>query len=696
MIENTLMHDERLIGIVSCNSIDYIEAVFNALATGRIVVPLREVGDEQRISATGLTEIREPALTSGWFAPLFTPQPDAEIAQISFTSGTEGKPKGVVLKHSALNDVVDRLMEISAVDESIREYIGVPVYHSFGYGRCRLISRVGGRAFIPENGFDPREISAMLAEGSINSLSAVPSMLRILLENSELFKQGQQGLKWIEIGSQPMSAAEKADLRALFPNACIVQHYGLTEASRTSLLRIDAATTNELESVGKGYGSTQIKINERGIICIKGDHLASGLLIDGELHPLPGSSGWFETSDLGSLAEGYLYFEGRADNLINCGGQKISAELIEDALRAELSLTSGIAVCRIPDPVYGEAILLAKDASCSVANARLVENAQRILARNGVSASGALKFYECEQLPATETGKVQRKLLAAAYEQDLHQHAPPVPDAASPEDSAEIRLLAAYQRKAGSQRVTLGDSLAALRLDSITAVSLSMEVERILRHVPHNWRAMSISQLALTEQQQHTSADVDASVSETVKGSTNENPKDLGFWALIKEDFVTHESDWLSQGFWAVFNHRFGNWRMGQPKAIRIPLTVIYRFHRRLIQIFCGIKLDYTVKLGRRVKLEHFGGMILGAKAIGDDVTIRQNTTFGVKDLSNLQGKPKIEAGVNIGAGAVVVGDITVGRYSVLGPNVVVDRDVPPFSIVAAPESLISSMDAES
>jgi serine O-acetyltransferase len=89
------------------------------------------------------------------------------------------------------------------------------------------------------------------------------------------------------------------------------------------------------------------------------------------------------------------------------------------------------------------------------------------------------------------------------------------------------------------------------------------------------------------------------------------------------------------------------------------------------------------------VKLEHFGGMIIGARQIGDDVIIRQNTTMGIRDMSDLSAKPTIEEGVNIGAGAVIVGDIVVGRHSIIGANAVVDTDVPPFSTVTAPACTI-------
>lgn len=166
-------------------------------------------------------------------------------------------------------------------------------------------------------------------------------------------------------------------------------------------------------------------------------------------------------------------------------------------------------------------------------------------------------------------------------------------------------------------------------------------------------------------------------------GSSNMNPSDLSFWSLVREDYITHNRDLFSQGFFAIFVHRYGNWRMSvKYKLLRAPLSLLYRLLIKLTQISCGIDLDYSVPVGRRVKLEHFGGMILSARRIHDDVIIRQNTTLGIKDVSDLCAKPTIERGVSIGAGAVIVGDIVIGEYSKIGPNAVVINDVPAFSTV--------------
>ncbi len=178
-------------------------------------------------------------------------------------------------------------------------------------------------------------------------------------------------------------------------------------------------------------------------------------------------------------------------------------------------------------------------------------------------------------------------------------------------------------------------------------------------------------------------------------GSRNGNPADIGFWALVAEDYATHGRDPLSQGFWALFWHRFGNRRMAvRARVLRIPMTVVYRAMFKVTEWLCGIHLPYNCKVGRRVRLEHFGCMILAPNSIGSDVVLRQNTTLGIARTSDLAGRPVIGDLVDIGAGVVIVGGLTVGRGAIIGANSVVTRSVPPYAVaVGAPARVIRYRD---
>lgn len=178
-------------------------------------------------------------------------------------------------------------------------------------------------------------------------------------------------------------------------------------------------------------------------------------------------------------------------------------------------------------------------------------------------------------------------------------------------------------------------------------------------------------------------------------GATNQNPLGIGFWGLLREDLRVHENKLLEQGFWALAVHRFGNWRMSlSSKWLRLPFSLLYKFLYRCVEWTCGISLPYTVKVGRRVRIWHHGGMILHAASIGDDVQIRQNTTFGVARTDHNFELPMIADGVDIGVGACLLGAIRVGRCAVIGANAVVLEDVPDYAVaVGVPAKVVKYID---
>ena len=683
------------LGIEYKNSVDYIETVFSCLHNGRVAVPLNGSQDHYRIQAANIKEIVSPKGGGGWVLAHHTPSTDNNIAHVSFTSGTEGKPKGVLLSHNNLGSVVKRLNSAMAIDDSIREYIGIPVYHSFGYGRCRAVSAVGGQFFIPEHGFNPIEIANMLKKGEINAISAVPTLWRLLIENSDIIGSHGNAIKWIEIGSQYMSTREKLILRSIFPNAVIIQHYGLTEASRSTLLRVHEEPEDRLESVGKPSEDAAVRINDQGCVEIQGHHVAESIIRNGSIEPLINDEGWFTTSDLGELDDGYLYYKGRADDIINCGGIKLSPEAIESELCAQYGPLPEMAISRTSDPTRGDGVLVSVTEKIEVPSAELISSVKTIINKMGVNAGNAIFFQQVEIIPKTGPGKVQRRKLTEIYtdRQESSQATGNGVQCTTFKQYLEMQL--------GIENIEHSASFKSLGGDSLSYISLEMFLQKHLSSLPEDWTQITVAELENllsvdSPDYSSSSEDLCAKRQPTPplpNGKSNCNPSDIGFFQLIREDFNTHERDFFSQGFWAVFVNRFGNWRMSiKNKLIRAPLTLIYRVMAKWIQITCGIKLDYTVKLGRRVKLEHFGGMILGARSIGDDVIIRQNSTFGIRSVDDLNAKPIIENNVDIGAGAVITGHIRIGQNSTIGANSVVFTDIPKNSIVmGVPAKIIST-----
>jgi serine O-acetyltransferase len=173
----------------------------------------------------------------------------------------------------------------------------------------------------------------------------------------------------------------------------------------------------------------------------------------------------------------------------------------------------------------------------------------------------------------------------------------------------------------------------------------------------------------------------------------NHNPAGIGVVALIREDFRAHRSDWFSPGWRVLVVHRFGNWRMGvRQRALRVPLSVLYRTMHRRVRNKYGIEIDFTTRVGRRVMIHHQSGIVVsGYSEIDDDCLIRQNVTIGIRDVSGAVGAPRLGKRVDIGAGAVLLGDISIGDGAVVGANAVVLTDVPPGALaVGVPARIVA------
>lgn len=151
-----------------------------------------------------------------------------------------------------------------------------------------------------------------------------------------------------------------------------------------------------------------------------------------------------------------------------------------------------------------------------------------------------------------------------------------------------------------------------------------------------------------------------------------------GLWELIKEDWRANGKDWTRPGFRAMAVYRFGVWRMGvQNKALRAPLSVLYRWMFRRVRNHYGIEFPYSVQAGRRIVIEHQGAIVVHGNAVlGDDCIIRQGVTIGNRHPSQPFDAPRLGRGVNVGAGAKLLGAITVGDYANIGANAVVVKDV--------------------
>jgi len=466
-----------LVGIEKVSSLAYLNAIFDCYEQRRIAVPVEpgaEAPEGHRFS-----EMVRPGEGGGWFDRQLAPIHEDGPAQLSFSSGTTGTPKAIQLSHRALADVTDRLVDVMQLDGSIREYLGVPATYSFGLGRVRAVVAVGGAIFLPERGFDPMEFARMLDAGEVNALAAVPTLLRVLIQNPGLIPAATgRKLRWLEIGSQPMSADDKRAVRAMFPAARIVQHYGLTEASRSTFLVISDASDAALESVGKATGAVELRVDGEGHICIRGPHVATGLLRAHGLEPIVDGEGWLRTNDLGRIdKDGFLHFLGRADHLLNIGGIKVPAELFEERLAALIGTDAPhVAVTGRADPLRGEIVMVAH--LPDVPADRLAGPARAIGTSFGLGAAD-VALVAVDAIPRTETGKVKRKDLSAlgavAAAPVAASGAAATADGMSPK---EAEIAAIWRDALGIGSVSRTDSFFDIGGDSLSAITVALRAEQ--------------------------------------------------------------------------------------------------------------------------------------------------------------------------------------------------------------------------
>jgi serine O-acetyltransferase len=163
-------------------------------------------------------------------------------------------------------------------------------------------------------------------------------------------------------------------------------------------------------------------------------------------------------------------------------------------------------------------------------------------------------------------------------------------------------------------------------------------------------------------------------------------------FANIRADLKAHGGRWGALGFWALVVYRFGRWRYGvRPALLRKPLSAVYKGLFKLVQIVTGIELPCEVPIGRNFVIDHHGGIVISGYArFGDDCRIRNGVCVGLSHTDD-PCAPVIGNGVDIGAGAKVLGRITVGDHVAIGANAVVLRDVPSHSIAVGVPAVVKS-----
>ena len=150
----------------------------------------------------------------------------------------------------------------------------------------------------------------------------------------------------------------------------------------------------------------------------------------------------------------------------------------------------------------------------------------------------------------------------------------------------------------------------------------------------------------------------------------------------VREDWLAHDCNWTRHGFWALLVYRFGRWRYGiRPRLLRAPFSFLYKALKFVSEMLLGIELPCEAIIGRRLVIEHVGGIVISGDAVfGDDCVLRNGVTVGLRNRMQ-RGSPILGDRVDIGAGAKLLGPIRIGNDVAIGANAVVLCDVPDHCI---------------
>lgn len=288
-----------------------------------------------------------------------------DVAEILFTTGTTGEPKGVCLSHANIFASASNINSFIGNTADDVEVLALPICHSFGLGRLRCCLVKGATIVLLGSFANLPLFFRALERHQATGFGMVPAAWAYIrkVSGSRIAKFAPQ-IRYIEIGSAAMPRERKEELAKMFPDTRICHHYGLTEASRAAFMEYHADAT-DLNTIGREVcAEVSIRVFDEGgrpqpdgtpgEICVRGNMVMKGYLDRGRTD-VDFFGEYFRTGDIGWRSpDGRLYLAGRKKELINVGGRKASPSEIEDAA---ISLGVEDCICAAaPDPegILGE------------------------------------------------------------------------------------------------------------------------------------------------------------------------------------------------------------------------------------------------------------------------------------------------------------------------------------------------------
>lgn len=353
-----------------------------------------------------------------------------DVAFLTYTGGTTGRPKGVMLTNRCMTSMVIGELAVLELPESPRFLAAAPVTHAAGQFLGPVLTRGGEFRMSPK--FEPDAFLDDVESGRTNCTFLVPSMIYRLLDHPRTRSADLSGLETVVYGASPMSPSRLVEALDLFGDI-FVQLYGQAEAPQliTRLSKRDHATRQSevLQSAGYPNPGTTVSIRdsdgvplptgEVGELCVRGPVVMSGYwgLPDETAETLRG--GWLHTGDLGRQAsDGLITLVDRSKDMIVSGGFNVYAREVEDVLTAHSDVAAA-AVIGVPDESWGEAVCAYVVAHSTPedekAERALVDELRAAVKVRRGSVHTPKQLFLVHELPLTSVGKPDKKALRAQF-----------------------------------------------------------------------------------------------------------------------------------------------------------------------------------------------------------------------------------------------------------------------------------------
>jgi len=377
------------------------------------------------------TDLAASPAANGFEAP--SERAPEDLAWLFYTSGTTGRPKGVMLSHRNLQVMsLNYAAEVAPVDGEDAALYAAPLSHGAGlYNMAHVLA--GARHVLTRgDGFDADEVLALAARHGRVAMFAAPTMVQLLLDAATASGSQGEGIATIVYGGGPMYLADIEAAMARFGQR-FVQIYGQGESPMTItfLSRADHGDVEDpryrerLASVGRAQACVEVRVvdeagralpaGEVGEVVVRGDVVMSGYWRNPDASATALRGGWLWTGDLGALdADGYLTLKDRSKDLVISGGTNIYPREVEEALLTHPGVAE-VSVLGEPDPRWGERVVAFVRASPGVPvdAAVLDSHCLGLIAR----FKRPKRYLFVDALPKNNNGKVLKTELRKQLEQ---------------------------------------------------------------------------------------------------------------------------------------------------------------------------------------------------------------------------------------------------------------------------------------